>query len=85
VKNLSSTNSDSDDGASRRDGPPVGAVEPVPSPCRRECCLDDQDICIGCGRSLAEILEWGGADSARRRDICGAAQVRLRRHPKALW
>ncbi|MGH8353999.1 MAG: DUF1289 domain-containing protein [Pseudomonas sp.] len=82
---MSSTNSDSGDGASGRADPPVGSAEPVPSPCRRACCLDGQDICIGCGRSLAEILEWGGADNARRRDICDAAQARLRRRPKALW
>ncbi|MDI9799611.1 DUF1289 domain-containing protein, partial [Pseudomonas aeruginosa] len=26
----------------------------VASPCRRLCCLDDADVCVGCGRSLAE-------------------------------
>ena len=48
-----------------------------PSPCRRECCLNDQDVCLGCGRSLGEILEWGKADAARRRAICQDAQARL--------
>ncbi|MES2819112.1 MAG: DUF1289 domain-containing protein [Pseudomonadota bacterium] len=47
------------------------------SPCRRQCCLDDQDLCLGCGRSLAEILAWGQADSATRRAICSKAQARL--------
>ncbi|MGK7813110.1 DUF1289 domain-containing protein, partial [Acinetobacter baumannii] len=23
------------------------------SPCRRLCCLDDADVCVGCVRSLA--------------------------------
>ncbi|WJN59827.1 DUF1289 domain-containing protein [Pseudomonas sp. SO81] len=55
--------------------------EAVDSPCRRQCCLDDQDICLGCGRSLAEILEWGKADNGRRRQICQAAQQRLRPPP----
>ncbi|OHC32803.1 MAG: Fe-S protein [Pseudomonadales bacterium RIFCSPLOWO2_12_59_9] len=49
------------------------------SPCRRQCCLDDTDRCIGCGRLLAEILEWGSASNARRREICAAAQGRLRK------
>ncbi|WP_420827018.1 DUF1289 domain-containing protein [Aquipseudomonas campi] len=40
--------------------------------------MDDHDECLGCGRSLAEILEWGKADGARRREICQAAQQRLR-------
>ncbi|WP_154401651.1 DUF1289 domain-containing protein, partial [Vibrio cholerae] len=24
----------------------------------RHCCLDDKDICIGCGRTLDEICCW---------------------------
>lgn len=55
----------------------------VESPCRRQCCLDDHDQCLGCGRSLAEILEWGRADGPRRRQICQAAQQRLR--PPPAW
>ncbi|MDO9320730.1 MAG: DUF1289 domain-containing protein [Pseudomonas sp.] len=48
------------------------------SPCRRQCCLDDTDRCIGCGRMLAEILEWGSAPATRRREICALAITRLR-------
>lgn len=54
------------------------AAESVASPCRRQCCLDDRDMCLGCGRLLAEILEWGAADNSRRRAICQNAQARLR-------
>ncbi|MCJ8170538.1 DUF1289 domain-containing protein [Atopomonas sediminilitoris] len=43
----------------------------------RRCCLDEHDICLGCGRSLAEILQWGQADSAQRQAICHAAKARL--------
>jgi hypothetical protein len=43
--------------------------------------MNDQDICLGCGRSLAEILEWGKADNGRRRQICQAAQGRLQAPP----
>ncbi|WPC05356.1 DUF1289 domain-containing protein [Pseudomonas benzenivorans] len=49
----------------------------VVSPCRRQCCLDEQDMCLGCGRLLAEIREWGAADDARRRLICHEARARL--------
>jgi len=31
----------------------------IPSPCVRNCCLDDEDICLGCFRSLEEICLWG--------------------------
>jgi predicted Fe-S protein YdhL (DUF1289 family) len=32
--------------------------EAIKSPCVRMCTLDDDDICIGCGRSLEEIKQW---------------------------
>ena len=66
---LNSTNSESTDS--------------VASPCRRQCCLDEQDICLGCGRSLAEILAWGKADGAGKRAICAAAQARQEQRGKA--
>lgn len=30
----------------------------VESPCVRNCCLNKDDICTGCLRSLEEIKEW---------------------------
>lgn len=39
----------------------------VESPCVRNCCLDQDDICLGCFRHLNEIIAWGNA----------SAQVRL--------
>ena len=30
----------------------------VESPCIRNCCLDNDDICMGCFRSLTEITQW---------------------------
>ncbi|MFP6848242.1 MAG: DUF1289 domain-containing protein [Pseudomonas sp.] len=53
------------------------AGEPVVSPCRRQCCLDDQDVCLGCGRTLQEILDWSKVDPPRQRAICAAAEARL--------
>ena len=51
--------------------------EQVASPCRRQCCLDEHDICLGCGRTLQDILDWSKADRLRQRAICAAAEVRL--------
>lgn len=36
------------------------------SPCIRNCCLDDNDTCLGCFRTLEEIKEWGTASPLRR-------------------
>ena len=47
----------------------------VPSPCRRHCCLDANDICLGCFRTVDEIAAWSrSSDSARRRILARAEQ-----------
>lgn len=46
------------------------------APCVRECCLDDADVCIGCGRTLDEIKAWHGADGRARGRILDAAAAR---------
>lgn len=58
--------------------PGAAAEPPLASPCRRQCCLDDADVCLGCGRTMQEILDWSAADNARRRRICREAEARLR-------
>ncbi len=48
----------------------------VPSPCVRNCCLDDDDICLGCFRTLDEITGWSSASAERRREILSLAKWR---------
>jgi predicted Fe-S protein YdhL (DUF1289 family) len=48
----------------------------VPSPCVRNCCLDQQDVCLGCGRSLDEIRVWSEAGDAERQAILELAARR---------
>lgn len=48
----------------------------LPSPCVRNCCLDDHEICLGCGRTLDEIRDWGAASDAERRQILDRAAAR---------
>ena len=38
----------------------------VQSPCVRNCCLDDNDICVGCYRSLQEITHWSAMSSTEK-------------------
>jgi uncharacterized protein len=47
------------------------------SPCVGYCCLDDDNTCLGCFRSLDEIKEWGVVDDYRRRAILQNARQRL--------
>jgi uncharacterized protein len=41
----------------------------VPSPCVDICRLDAQGLCVGCRRTIEEIIEWPRAGEARRREI----------------
>jgi hypothetical protein len=48
----------------------------VASPCVRNCCLDEKDVCLGCGRSLDEIKVWSEAGDAERLRILEQASRR---------
>ena len=48
----------------------------VPSPCVRNCCLDEREVCLGCGRSLDEIKVWSEAGDSERLAILERATAR---------
>lgn len=48
----------------------------VQSPCVRNCCLNEQDVCLGCFRSLEEIKAWQRMSLTERADVLAAAQQR---------
>ncbi|NQZ54751.1 MAG: DUF1289 domain-containing protein [Piscirickettsiaceae bacterium] len=35
----------------------------IDSPCVRNCCLDTNDICLGCFRSIEEIMRWASIET----------------------
>ena len=43
--------------------------ERVQSPCVRNCCLNEKDICLGCFRSIDEITGWNHASNDERLQI----------------
>jgi predicted Fe-S protein YdhL (DUF1289 family) len=49
----------------------------VTSPCVRDCCLDDAEVCMGCGRTLQDILRWHAASDEEREAILVAAKARV--------
>lgn len=50
--------------------------EGVQSPCVRNCCLNEADICLGCFRSLEEITRWSLADDETKKLILALAAER---------
>ena len=51
---------------------------PDSSPCVRRCCLDRNDVCVGCFRTLAEILAWGGSANDEERQLIRLAAIERR-------
>jgi len=57
------------------------ATEPivgVPSPCVRNCCLDESDVCLGCFRHVDEIIHWGSATDEEKLEVLARCRVRYR-------
>ena len=48
----------------------------IKSPCVAVCALDEDDVCLGCYRTGAEITDWFMADDRRKREILASAAQR---------
>ncbi len=48
----------------------------IESPCIRNCCLDENDICMGCFRHINEIMQWSAADKDLKTKILKIAKQR---------
>ena len=54
---------------------PVPAVE---SPCTNICVMDGAtNWCLGCGRTIDEIVRWGATDDADRAAVMAALPARM--------
>lgn len=41
----------------------------IASPCVSICALDDEDICVGCYRTGAEISRWGDMTADQKQQV----------------
>lgn len=48
----------------------------ISSPCVNNCCLDEDDICLGCGRTVAEIVRWNDATGEEKSEILAFSVLR---------
>lgn len=46
------------------------------SPCVGNCCLNNDDICLGCYRHIDEIVGWNGKERAEQIEIVERASER---------
>ncbi|WP_276249250.1 DUF1289 domain-containing protein [Haloarcula rara] len=52
------------------------------SPCTSVCALED-GLCVGCGRTVAEIASWQSMSDEEREQVVQAIQQGERAYPKA--
>ncbi len=55
---------------------PISSVEDIASPCVRNCCLNEVDICLGCFRHIDEIMAWRQLDDTGKRAVLAQCQER---------
>ena len=48
------------------------------SPCIKECRLDSNDICKGCGRTIEQITNWWDFTNKQRDDIMNNLELKVR-------
>ncbi|ELB2122224.1 DUF1289 domain-containing protein [Vibrio parahaemolyticus] len=48
----------------------------IDNPCIRNCCLDDNDICLGCFRTLDEMLHWSSSTIHEKKQILANCMAR---------
>ena len=52
------------------------------SPCVRNCCLDNNDICVGCYRHLKEITSWQSYSEQEKKQVLTTCQQRREQSDK---
>ncbi|WP_448661861.1 DUF1289 domain-containing protein [Sphingomonas sp. CJ20] len=61
--------------------PPLPAGT-IASPCVKRCGIDDATgWCVGCGRTIDEIVRWGTTTAADRATVMAALPARMARLP----
>lgn len=60
-------------------GPARAGPAPIQSPCTGICQIDAASgWCVGCGRTLDEIVRWGGTDDSDREGVMAQLPERMR-------
>ena len=56
----------------------------VESPCVRNCCLNEKDVCLGCFRHIDEIVGWQSFTLPKKNDILDKCTKRKEDHVNLL-
>lgn len=71
--------------AAARNFDPATHVGPLPSPCINLCRMDEASgLCLGCLRSIPEIIAWSRASEGDKRAIWHEIRRRANQNPSHL-
>ena len=56
--------------------------ETIQSPCIRQCALDEADVCMGCFRTINDILNWQASTNEQKANMVSAAQQRQQEYKR---
>jgi len=56
----------------------------IEKPCIRQCCLDDNDVCVGCFRTFDDMRLWHKASIEEKEKMLKDAQKRKQEHARKL-
>lgn len=52
----------------------------INKPCIRRCCLNEEDVCLGCFRTFDDMLQWNKAKSTEKMKMLQKAEQRKKEH-----
>ena len=54
----------------------------IDKPCIKKCCLNEEDICMGCFRRFNDMLKWNKASINEKTEMLKMAEVRKKEHAR---
>ena len=55
-------------------------IRSVERPCIKKCCLNENDVCLGCFRTLDDMRKWHKSSQEEKRKILSLAEIRKSTH-----
>jgi len=48
----------------------------INKPCIRKCCLNEDEVCLGCFRTFNDMLVWNKASNQDKKEMLEKAEMR---------
>ena len=55
-------------------------ISSVERPCIKKCCLNENDVCLGCFRTLDDMRTWHKSSKEEKIKMLSLAEVRKEKH-----